>query len=105
MVGVASWKDTRCPSTRPYVYGRVSARKEWILENTSGTQDSKCSITTTATTTEDPMLAKTQSQSDEDLIPVELIVGVSAAALVLVVSIIVGVGCWKKGKCGRGDTN
>ena len=87
------------------MYGRVSARKEWILENTSGTQDSKCSITTTATTTEDPMLAKTQSQSDEDLIPVELIVGVSAAALVLVVSIIVGVGCWKKGKCGRGDTN
>ena len=92
------------------MYGRVSARKKWILENTDGAQDSKCSITTTTTTTkdpsttsystEDPMLAKTQSQDS-----VELIVGVSAAALVVVVSIIVGVCCWKKGKCGRGDTN
>ena len=42
------------------------------------------------------MLAKTQSQDS-----VELIVGVSAAALVVVVSIIVGVCCWKMGKCRR----
>ena len=42
------------------------------------------------------MMATSQNNSDEEpIIPLELIVGVSAAALVLIVSIIVGVCCWK----------
>ena len=112
VVGLGSWSGVGCPSSLslPNVYARVTARKVWILENTFGTQDSNCAITTTTTTTEEPtttedsLLAKIQSKPDEDVNPLELIVGVSAAALVLIASIIVGICCWNKGKCGRRDT-
>ena len=60
------------------------------MENTNGTQDSKCT----------PTLETLKSKSEEDSLPVELIAGLSAAvALVLIVSIISGVFCWKMDKC------
>ena len=80
-VGVASWavRDA-CPiETQGYVYARVTARKQWILDNTNGTQESNCTIDI------EPAL---KSNTDEDSLPVELIAGVSAAALVLAAIII-----------------
>ena len=89
---MASWvvRDA-CPiETQGYVYARVTARKQWILDNTNGTQDSNCTIDI------EPAL---KSNADEDSLPVDLIAGVSAAALLIAAIIIAGVCCWKKDKC------
>ena len=102
VVGVASWKARDwCPQDVPYVYARVATRKKWIKENTNGTQDSNCTITTaenpaaTTNSREDP------NNSDKDIIPIDFIVGVSAAVILVIATAIVAVCCWKKNKCSR----
>ena len=96
VVGVASWRDGW--SARPYVYGRVTAREDWIQENSNGTQYSNCT-NEPVSVTENPTLTTLQSNSDVDSLQVELVVGVSAAALVLAAIIIAGVCCWQMDKC------
>ena len=50
LVGISSW-FVECDKLFPDVYSRVTARLDWILANTQGSQDTSCATTTTASST------------------------------------------------------
>ena len=96
----------------PRLYNRVTYRKDWILENTEGTQDSNCDGMTETSTQSETSTQKIEgenpshmSETEADAAPVAAIVGGSAAGLVLIAVILAGVWCWKKGTCQRNTEN
>ena len=95
------------------------ASKQWILNVTTGTQDSNCGQTEeTTTTTEDTTTTTEETinsteegeenppnfEKQENSLPIAAIVGGSAAGLVLIAVILVAVWCWKKGKCQQNSS-
>ena len=74
----------------------MTARREWILAKTRGTQDSSCALATTTSTSTVPSVGATNGEDSGESDTVPLVAGISAgvAIIVIVVAVIAYTAYW-----------